>query len=912
MKAFSRFTGSLFSDSNGIMAMGSFLLCVLSGIFLAIPYDVSHPYESITLMLLGNSHAVFFRNMHYWSGQLFLIFTILHTWDYLSDTGKIETKRGVWIRLVLSLLVSVFVMLTGFILKADADSLQARRIIDSLIRSVPGAGEFLAYSLLGEENSFQLIYVHHIATATIFLFLVIFEHARIIWVKARSFVALALVLVILSLFFRAPLHDGLNPVVKGPWYLVGLQEVLHWLRHPGWSLLLIFIILLLVYFLPQWKRKRAFAGRKIILGSFFLYCLLSITGYFFRGESWRWIWPWQEGYREAVYFPFLPAIPFIHFDQSTIGLLNETGKTESCMACHSGMQGFSPAHDPAAVGCFVCHRGDPFSTDKNQAHRRMIMSPGNLADAALSCGTAACHPDIPGRVELSIMSTLSGMVSVNRFVFGEAESPTQASHIQKIRQSPADHHLRDLCAACHLGNPKTLTGPIGQGSRGGGCMACHLDYHDMALADHLHRHDAATPDTLLPRVHPSLSLRITNDHCFGCHSRSGRIAPGYEGWHETLLEAESLDSPEGFRILDDGRVFTFIQEDVHHAGGMDCIDCHTSYGLMGDGNTYLHKEDQVKIMCIDCHFSGPASRVSFGQLDRETAKIAELRYEKHSERQYIKGSRHGTFLVNAFEREGKMFLTGKNSGKLHLMKPAATRCSEGQAHDHLSCSACHSGWAPRCIGCHNEYEPGTKGYDLLANRYKKGTWVEYVGHHLALPPGLGVKETADSAGKLTRSIIPATPGMILTINRDGYTGKTQPVLFRRLFAPTEPHTTMARGRSCRSCHNDPVTIGYGEGTLEYHIGPVSGKWVFSPRFSSNIHDGLPEDAWTGFLQNGIPPCSTREYFRPFGKEEQKRILTVAACLVCHEEDSKVMADGLINFQEVLNTKKKTCILPAWE
>ena len=42
------------------------------------------------------------------------------------------------------------------------------------------------------------------------------------------------------------------------------------------------------------------------------------------------------------------------------------------------------------------------------------------------------------------------------------------------------------------------------------------------------------------KVHPSVSLKVSDNHCFGCHSRSGRISTNYEGWHETTLEAEQM------------------------------------------------------------------------------------------------------------------------------------------------------------------------------------------------------------------------------------------------------------------------------------------------------------------------------------------------------------------------------------
>ncbi|HDJ33194.1 MAG TPA: hypothetical protein ENF21_03740 [Bacteroidetes bacterium] len=907
MRKFLIYTSSFLKDSFGVLALGSFLLALLSGVFLVVPYDVDSPYESVRNMMLVNGYAVFFRNLHYWSGQLFLIFTVIHTWDYLYRTEKIPEKRGVWFRLVVSLAVTVLVMLTGFLLKGDADSLQARRIMDSLMKTIPAGGNFLSRFLLGKEGSFQLIYIHHIATATIFLLIVMFEHARTVWVNTRSFIRLTILLVIFSLVFRAPLHDNLNPVVKGPWYLIGLQEILHLMKNPAWSLVIILILFVVLYFIPYLKGSRQINTRRFLLLSFYLYGIFTLTGYFFRGKNWQWIWPWETGYRTAVYFPFQADIPAFRIDSALLSSLENSARQESCIACHAGMSGFSPSHDPGATGCFICHRGDPFSLNKNRAHRNMILIPGNITDATLSCGTAECHPEIPSRVEMSLMNTASGMVSVNRFVFGESASPSVHSDIRDIRHSPADAHLRNLCAACHLSNEKTQAGPINQLSRGGGCNACHLNYSPEALAELQQRRSGQAADTTLPQVHPSLSVNITSDHCFGCHSRSGRISTSYSGWHETLLKPEEIPQTGNYQMMDDQRVYRYIQEDVHHTAGMECIDCHTSYEIMGDGNVYLHKEEQVKITCRDCHFTEPPDAIPLDQVDRETRKIIELRNMNEPGRKYMLGKESGEIILNATLKNGQWMLEGKKSGTWHPLNPPARICVEGSSHSNLHCSACHTGWTPRCLGCHNSYDPSSPGYDHLRNTETRGTWAEWVGLHLAGPPTLGVKEGKENNEK---TIIPATPGMILTIDRSSYTGKNEPVLFRRLFAPMEAHTTSSEGRSCRSCHLDPVALGYGEGNLEYRVEGNTGRWIFTPKYAPHQNDGLPEDAWTAFPGNAIPPFSTREWFRPFSREEQQSVLLVGACLECHDEDSGVMNESLISFRKVLDERSRSCILPA--
>ncbi|OQX78984.1 MAG: hypothetical protein B6D64_05535 [Bacteroidetes bacterium 4484_276] len=895
-------------DTFGALALANFLICVLSGVFLAIPFDVANPYESIREILLINPGAVFFRNIHYWSAQFFLVFTILHTWDYLNEDSTGRLKKGVWMRLVVSLLFVFYVMISGFILKADYDSLQARRIIDSLIMAIPWIGGLLSYSLLGPDESFQLLYVHHIATATIFLVIIIIEHAKTFWANGKTFFLTLILLSVISYFFMAPLHNNLNPVVKGPWYFLGLQEILHWMSRPAWTLFIIAGLLVLVYYMPVLKNNWAKYSRIILLCLFFVYMFLTGIAYFFRGENWKWDWQVQD-----VFMPFeIKPINIYNTPDSLINiLLSAEGKMEGCLACHQNMEGFSPSHDPAAIGCASCHLGDPYTLDKKVAHRKMINIPGNLNVASRTCGTSDCHPEITERIQNTLMTTLSGLVSVDRFVFNEAPVPGILSHIAEIGHSAADGHLRDLCANCHLGNPKTEYGPINQLSRGGGCNACHLNYSNKAKNELVCTEYKTVTNTILMH-HPELSLNITNQHCFGCHSRSGRIATNYEGWHETLLDEEEVTDWGKYRLLEDKRVFEFISADVHHESGMDCIDCHNSYETMGDGKHHIHEEFQVKIMCGDCHFSGGANTLTIDQLDAETYKILQLKgYPK--DRKFLKKQKSGIAIVNTFIDEiGKPWLVSKNSGKTLPVLPPAEICSRGNAHDDLSCEACHTAWAPQCTGCHNVYEKNSEGYDLLENRFKTGTWVEYAGIFPAGPPALGVDERKETAFPNTRKIGTFINGMVLSIDLSSFDNDDEDKeIFHRLYAPTAAHTTSRKGRGCKSCHNDPLAIGYGRGKLDYIIEGEKGTWQFTSQFVLNNYDGLPEDAWIGFLGERKGWTTTREGVRPFTIEEQKRILTVGTCLTCHSEDSEVMLQSLDDFDEVLKRVSGKCVLVAW-
>ncbi len=417
------------------------------------------------------------------------------------------------------------------------------------------------------------------------------------------------------------------------------------------------------------------------------------------------------------------------------------GQREGCLVCHDKTAGIEKAHDPAAMGCLSCHGGNPFTLDKKLAHKGMILVPGNLADAQKSCGTAACHPDIPGRASNSIMSTMSGVVTVDRFVFGEDNSLSAFSHIKKIGHTAADQHLRDLCANCHLGNPKTEPGPVTQLSRGGGCTACHLNYSDSAVAslDRWRMAEAISKSDTL--YHPRLNLDITDVHCFGCHSRSGRIATNYEGWQETMLDKKNIPEGGKYRVLEDERVFEFFRDDVHHEKGMACIDCHTSFELMGDGNLYAHKEEQVRIRCEDCHFTYKPETIRYQEFDAESKKIISQRKWQVEGIDFIICESAGKPLVNTWiDKSGMAILRTKTGDSLLIMKPPAPVCSAGTVHKSLSCESCHTSWVPQCIGCHNTYDPAAKGFDMLTNREKTGNWVEHVGRFMAEKPTLGIVE----------------------------------------------------------------------------------------------------------------------------------------------------------------------------
>lgn len=582
---------------------------------------------------------------------------------------------------------------------------------------------------------------------------------------------------------------------------------------------------------------------------------------------------------------------------------------ESCFACHQNTKGYSKYHNPEIIGCASCHLGNVMSFVKEEAHKNMVLIPGNLSDATQTCGK--CHANELHKIENSLMTTNSGLIAVDKFVFGESNSLDAHYHIKDLKNSASDKHVRDLCANCHLGAQKTNFGAITQMSRGGGCNACHLNYSKEAEQD-LQKYISSNKK-VLPSFHPSTDIFVNDNHCFGCHSRSSRISTNYMGLQETLLEENEVHNQLGYAVLEDKRVYKELQKDIHHTKGMLCIDCHSSHEVMGDGKKYAHEEQAVKIQCTDCHFKEKPTTMLFDSLDIESVLVYMHREYKHSDKKIIAVKKDNHPLVNTYvDTSGDAFLIGKKDGKLHKLNPQGDVCSKDNAHKDVSCATCHSSWTPRCIGCHNQFDAQeVKAFDLLDKKFTKGQWKEYVAEFSSSIPAMGVRENKEG-----RVIEPAIPGMIMTIDVNSFSKKTkkESLLFHRLYTPNSPHTTTKEVRNCASCHSDAATLGYGKGALVYEIKNQKGKWIFTPEYALNTHDNLPEDAWIPFLKKVDTKTknSTRSDFRPFSVAEQKKLLLVGACLQCHKEDSKVMKQTLqLGMQSVIKKITVSCVLPVY-
>ncbi len=565
-------------------------------------------------------------------------------------------------------------------------------------------------------------------------------------------------------------------------------------------------------------------------------------------------------------------------------------KQSSCISCHQITEGFSPSHSPNKVTCIACHLGNNHSKTKNKAHKGMIAVPGNLSTISKTC--AKCHNGIDIRVKKSLMNTMSGIISVDKYVFDENNNLDSLFNIHHLKNlSKADKHLRNKCASCHLGNEKENAAPISQKSRGGGCLACHLNYSDKAKIELQKYHNSDKVN--IPKTHPNISLQITDNHCFGCHSRSGRIATNYQGWHETVFR-DTLYNNINYKVLDDKRVFIKKIDDVHHKKGLSCIDCHDTNDVMGDGNTYAHQEKAVKVTCKNCHFTS-AKTINYNNLNEDEKRIIRLRKKDTTKPFVVTEENRNLINVIAFKKQYHL-ITKLTDKEMILSKP--TESCTREVHKNISCATCHTKWSPQCVSCHTSYNPNSKGYDLLDKKEITGKWIEEGSNFESRFPALGVITNEKEVEKEIKSF---AIGMNIHLQKDN----DKPTKFHRYFAPISAHTIAKKGANCTTCHLNPATIGYGSGKL---ILNKNGKFTFKPKYKF-AEDGLPQDAWIPFLTENKTGKSTRKNARPFTINEQKRILRVGVCLYCHKENSTTINKVLVDYKSVMRKLNKKCITP---
>lgn len=204
--------------------------------------------------------------------------------------------------------------------------------------------------------------------------------------------------------------------------------------------------------------------------------------------------------------------------------------------------------------------------------------------------------------------------------------------------------VNKLCGTCHLGT----SGKNQQygNFRASGCTGCHMayDWSGQSLSGDpmIPKGEPTYPEAYThidypERPHPPrhvIRRNPTAQDCLACHTGSMRTVFQFMGIrvdeNRDLTKANDVDGLNlNFRYSNlinnntnaQQKIHGFTQDqliefedlnddgeddtpaDVHYQAGLECIDCHNSIDMHGDGKIYSRQFYQVNIRCNSCHGS---------------------------------------------------------------------------------------------------------------------------------------------------------------------------------------------------------------------------------------------------------------------------------------------------------------------
>lgn len=576
-----------------------------------------------------------------------------------------------------------------------------------------------------------------------------------------------------------------------------------------------------------------------------------------------------------------------------------------CLKCHSPLEDALAGHDAVVKDCQPCHGGQPTAKDKEQAHQGLF-GPSNPAAPRTwdkTCGR--CHPYQLARVKSTLMYTNLGMISKiqdtwegrtqDKFAVQHMMLPDQTGRQSSLAAVKKLHNLagelyRKFCSRCHIGRAEYKR-PFA--NHGPGCAACHFSYNNQASYQ---GNDPRLKGKAGHSANHILQGLPDNKTCLACHNRSGRIALTYQGLNEGNQAPIPFDQGKPARPLTSGgRKLKKINPDVHFQAGLECIDCHTSREIMGDGYAYSTLGEQLEIRCTNCHGTGlglPPYQVITRENEPPSWESRQYAFQIKIGAKMVLTDKKRPF-SNVFLQDGQVFLLGKRSEKLYkppLIKGSKVHTIKG--HEHLSCIACHSLAVPQCFGCHTQYNRSRAGYDFIKKRFTPGRFQETEDYRRVYPFALAW----DEQGR----IVPVTPGcqtMITIIDQKRATLTTDYVTrykghhqFR--FAPFFSHNVQRQGPTCKECHALPEFLGLGE-----------GRWSKGHYLPNLLCLRNPDHPLDGFIVVGN---STLEPFsaiigsnaRPFKLNELKRIFAVNLCLACHYQANDPIYQKKLTYEKL--------------
>jgi quinol-cytochrome oxidoreductase complex cytochrome b subunit len=355
----------------GLISLYLFLILIVTGVLLMFYYvpATEHAYQNMKDLEFVVTAGQVLRNMHRWAAHLMVLFVLLHMCRAFYTAAYKPPREFNWVIGVSLFLLTLALSFTGYLLPWDQLAFWAITVGTSIAGYAPVVGQKLKFLFLGGhvvgESALIRFYVLHVILlplAAVMLIAVhlwrvrkdgglarpeepqvareelapaqlpvtktyglmelargttpavginpedeVFTWPNLVFREILLFMATLAVVLILAIFWNAPLEEIANPVhppnpAKAPWYFLGLQELVAYSAFWGGVVVPGLLVTALIA-LPYLDRKRRGVGvwfsqeRKVAL-TIFSVCLgaaviLTVIGTAFRGPNWGFQLPWK-------------------------------------------------------------------------------------------------------------------------------------------------------------------------------------------------------------------------------------------------------------------------------------------------------------------------------------------------------------------------------------------------------------------------------------------------------------------------------------------------------------------------------------------------------------------------------------------------------------------------------------------
>jgi cytochrome b-561 len=362
----------------GLISLYLFLILSATGVLLMFYYvpATDYAYQNMKDLEFVVTAGQVLRNMHRWAAHLMVLFVVLHMCRAFYTAAYKPPREFNWVVGVGLFLLTLALSFTGYLLPWDQLAFWAITVGTSIAGYAPIVGQKLKFLFLGGhvvgESALIRFYVLHVIVLPIVAVMLVAVHLwrvrkdgglarpgellpaqeellptqlpvtksyglmelargttpavginpeeevfawpNLVFREILLFMATVAVVLVLAIFWNAPLEEIANPVhppnpAKAPWYFLGLQELVAYSAFWGGVVVPGLLVTALIA-LPYIDRRPKgvgvwFSGERKVAISIFSICLgcaivLTVIGTAFRGPNWAFQLPWKPVHVEET------------------------------------------------------------------------------------------------------------------------------------------------------------------------------------------------------------------------------------------------------------------------------------------------------------------------------------------------------------------------------------------------------------------------------------------------------------------------------------------------------------------------------------------------------------------------------------------------------------------------------------